>query len=374
MVGSRALAVYVTSHGFGHLNRAVAVINRVPRDVPVLIQSAPDLFEHWRDRLGRPASLEPHVSDAGAVNPPGNSADTDGPATLHRAAEVHASAMGRIDEYSDELRDSEVGAVLCDATPVPLVAASRAGVPGFLLSNFAWSEIYEPIAATLGGDWPRFVEDIRRAYRHATAIFRCAPHLSLAGLAPLIDVGMVVTSGRDRGDELRSTFGLSNPEKLVYLYLGRYGQDDYEWGRLAALGDRGVHFVGFHEAPDAAGRSPNLHVVRATDWNGADLSASSDVVVAKAGYGTVTEAMAAGTPLIYPPRAGFAEFRALAGALNAWGGGVPASRRAFDRLRIEGQIDRALAMRPGPPPWPIDGAARVAEHVSRICRGLPASN
>ena len=369
MQGPKALAVYVTSHGFGHLNRAVAAINRVPEDVPVVIRSAPDLFEHWRDRLSRPAALEPHVSDAGAVNPPGNSADTDGPATLRRAAEIHASALDQIDEYTDELRDGTVGAVLCDATPVPLVAAKRAGVPGFLLANFAWSEIYEPLAMTLGGDWPRFVEEIREAYRHATAIFRCAPHLSLERLAPLIDVGMVVTPARDRRGELRSMLGLTDSDKIIYLYLGRYGQDDYEWCRLAALADRGVHFVAFHGAPESAGAVSNLHVVRSTAWNGADLAASSDVVVAKAGYGTVSEAMAAGTPLIYPPRTGFAEFHALTSALNAWGGGVPVSRQAFDRLRIEDRIDHALALRPGPPPFPTDGAARVADHLTAVCRG-----
>src|SRR5271157_3981929 len=51
------LAFYVTSHGFGHLNRTVAVINHVPADLPVVIRSHPNLFPHWRERLTRPAEL-----------------------------------------------------------------------------------------------------------------------------------------------------------------------------------------------------------------------------------------------------------------------------------------------------------------------------
>ncbi|RUL87521.1 glycosyltransferase family protein [Tautonia sociabilis] len=371
MGATRALAAYVTSHGFGHLNRTVAVLNRLPEDVPLIIRSAPDLFDHWRERLRRPAELLPHVSDAGAVNPPGNSADTDGPASLERAARVHAEAMGRIDEYTDELRSGAVAAVLCDATPVPLVAARRAGVPGFLLGNFTWADIYHPHAKKMGGDWPTFVRELHRCYRHATAIFRCAPHLSMAGLAPIVDVGMVVTPGRDRRGELRAGLGLSERDRIVYMYLGRYGQDDYEWGRIARLGALGIHFVGFHEAPASAGPVPNLHVVPASEWTGADLAASADVVVAKAGYGTVCEAIVAGTPMIHPPRTGFAEYRALALALKSWGGGVPASRRAFDRLRIERLLDRAFALEPGPPPFPADGASRVATHLAAICRGQP---
>ena len=55
------LAVYVTSHGFGHLNRTAAVLNQVPAEVPVTIRSHSNLFEHWRERLisqGAPALAE----------------------------------------------------------------------------------------------------------------------------------------------------------------------------------------------------------------------------------------------------------------------------------------------------------------------------
>src|SRR5689334_15255293 len=91
------LAVYVTSHGFGHLNRAVAVINRIPAEIAVTIRSHPNLFAHWRERLRRPARLEPHVSDAGALNPTGDSQTTDGAATLELAARVHAEALEHLD-------------------------------------------------------------------------------------------------------------------------------------------------------------------------------------------------------------------------------------------------------------------------------------
>ena len=85
--------------------------------------------------------------------------------------------------------------------------------------------------------------------------------------------------------------------------------------------------------------------------------------MAKAGYGTACEAMVAGTPMIYPPRTGFAEHRALDRALRAWGGGIPASARDFAELRLERPLERAFALKPGPPPFPADGAARVAERL-----------
>src|SRR5690348_1757961 len=115
MTPRKSLVVYVTSHGFGHLNRTVAVLNQVPADISVVIRSHASLFEHWRERLRRPAELEPHVSDVGALNPPGDSQTTDGAATLELAVRVHAEAVGRVDDEADHLRDWNAGAVLCDA-------------------------------------------------------------------------------------------------------------------------------------------------------------------------------------------------------------------------------------------------------------------
>ncbi|MFO0960578.1 MAG: hypothetical protein U0800_24610 [Isosphaeraceae bacterium] len=365
------LVSYVTSHGFGHLNRTVSVLNRVPGDVPITIRCHPDLFDHWGERLRRPADLEAFVSDAGAINPPGDSAATDGPATLARAMQVHREALGRIDDEADRLRDLDAACILADAPPLPLVAARRAGIPGFLLTNFTWADIYEPHARRIGGEAPGFVRDLKAAYRQATALFRAEPALSMKWLPNQIEVGVVATRGRDRGKELRETLGLGRAEKLVYFYVGRYGQEAMGWDRIAKLGAFGFHFVGFHPAP--VGPLENLHVVPATEWTGAELAASADAIVAKAGYGSTGEAMLAGTPMIYPPRVGFAEHRALDRGLRAWGGGFPVPRRDFDAFRLEKPLGIAVGTKPGPPPYPADGSRRVAEHLARISRGIAAA-
>ena len=47
--------------------------------------------------------------------------------------------------------------------------------------------------------------------------------------------GMVVNQGRDRSGELRRLFGLKKTDKLVYIYIGRYGQSDLDWSRFTAV-------------------------------------------------------------------------------------------------------------------------------------------
>ena len=124
------LAVYVTSHGFGHFNRTAAVLNRVPADVAVTIRSHQDSFR----ALGRAAAaagrMEHYVSDVGAVGPQGDSTATDGAATLELAGRCHAEAMARLDDEVQKAGRAGTAAVLCDAPAVPLVAA-RARGPGF---------------------------------------------------------------------------------------------------------------------------------------------------------------------------------------------------------------------------------------------------
>lgn len=362
------LAFFVTSHGFGHLNRAVTVINKIPRSIPVVIRSHPNLFPNWGERLTRPAELVPHVSDAGAVNPPGNSTLTDGPASLALAAKVHAEAIARLDEDVRWLREQRIGAILCDAPPIPLLAAHRAGIPGFLLANFTWADIYEPYARSAGTAGRELVTDLRRIYRTATQVFRCEPALRMAWLPRQLNVGLVANPGRDRRKELHRSLGLKAEEKVVYFYVGRYGQDDLDWARLERFAGRGVHFVGYHAAP--VGKLTNLHLLSAAEWPGGDLIASADALVAKAGYGTVSEAMALGTPMIYPPRRGFSEFRALDRALRSWGGGIPVSSRQFSGFRLEQALDQAFALGHLPAPYATDGAARVAAHLAAICGGV----
>ena len=154
------IAFYVTSHGFGHLNRSVAVINRIPLDVPVTIRSDPSLFDHWGERLGRPAALEPHTSDVGAINPPGDSLPDRRPGHPGQGRRGPRSGDGPRRRGSRETPSTRGRPrSICDATPVPLVAAKRAGIPGFLLANFTWADIYLPHARKLGPDALQTVRD-----------------------------------------------------------------------------------------------------------------------------------------------------------------------------------------------------------------------
>ena len=145
------LAVYVTSHGFGHLNRTAAVLNRMPPTSGCRSGRTRTSSTTGGERVNRPIELEAHVSDAGAVNPPGDSAATDGPATLELAAQIHAEAMARLDDEVDWLRDAgDRRGALRRARPSPWWPPGGREIPGFLMANFTWADIYAPHARPSG--------------------------------------------------------------------------------------------------------------------------------------------------------------------------------------------------------------------------------
>jgi hypothetical protein len=360
------LVVYVTSHGFGHLHRTAAVLNQTPRDLPVVIKCHENLFAGWTERLTRPVELVPYVSDVGAIGPPGDSARVDPRATFEQALAMHKSVVKRLDDEADWLRDRGARLVLADAPALPLEAARRAGVGSFLLANFTWADIYAGHARKLGRSATQFVTELKRVYQSAGRLLRVEPALSMRWLNQQETLGMVVHPSRNRRRELASLLGLSSRARLVYAYLGRYGQADLDWSRLERYADKEIHFVSYH-GPDTAAPA-NLHLVPSADWPGGDLIASCDAILAKAGYGTATEAMASRTPMIYPPRRDFAEYRALDRALRGWGGGVPIAARAFHELALDHALKQALANKPGPAPFSAQGAQQVARRLVQCHR------
>jgi len=360
------VAVYVTNHGFGHINRVVAVLNQMPESVRITVRADSEVKSALKERLSRNFEFGVFPSDQGTVSPPGQNSRTDVPATFERLK----SRMEAIDQAATAeigwLLASGVTAVYADASPMPLAIADKAGIPAYLAANFTWNEIYADLLARTGeseisDDRRKFVasavDRMLAACRSAT-LLRCWPHTPMFDIGNRVeDVGLVVNPARRIRSELIERFGLGPETALIYFYVGRYGVEDLPWENLSDLPAR-FAFVGLH--PPGRALTGRFFTVDPSEFNGADLLASCDAAVVKAGYGAVAEAMAAGTPVIYPPRNGFYEFEYLDQALRAWPGGIPVSEHDFESLTLEAPLTAAVSGRAQPPDVPADGAARIA--------------
>lgn len=291
------------------------------------------------------------------VHPAGDSSRVDVAATIRRFARLAGKAESLIEREIEFLAGTGAGIVVCDIPSVPLVAASRLGLPALLLANFTWLEILSSYGAR---GWPArsALEFLANLYRHATALLRAQPAMRMNGFERVHELGLVCRPARPERSKLRRALGLPPDAKLIYVYVGRYGQADMDWGRVQKL--LPYHFVSYQRIEPP---SDNWHVADAAEWPANVLLASADACVCKAGYTTVADCMRARVPLVFPPRQGFAEHRVLRKALLAWGGGVTISGRQFRELRWRRALETACSIRPNQPPWPTDGAEKAAKLI-----------
>lgn len=358
---------YVSGHGLGHAARALGVCAALPAEVRLVVRSlSPRWF--WEGELPRPFEWHPQGLDAGAVQL--DNLRSDGPASLRRAAEVEEANRRRFDAERAFVEEIGADVVVCDIPPFPLRVAEAAGVPSALVANFTWVDIYRPYLPLIppGPERARLtalVDALAEGYRAASLILRTPLSMEMPELPRerVVDIPLITRSWTPRREALCRELAIPPGHRVALISVGLYGVD-LSWEQLGALPR--TTFVAFN-AP-AAARSW-VRPLAYPAWRSQDVTASVDAVVAKAGYGTLAECMAAGTPLIFPPRPSFAEHEALAAGARAWGGGVGVDEARFRSLELGEALDAACAVAPLPVVR-CDGGPVAAAHILALANGI----
>lgn len=322
---------YISSHGYGHAARASQVIAALPADARIIVRSEVDPAFITRES-GRKVKFISGRFDTGVMQK--DNRTLDWPATFAEAHKVQREAVaGMLDEV-DLLRKHRADIVVCDVPPFPLEVARMAGLPSVVVGNFTWVDIFsregkkQQEARELAEIW-------REQYALATLAVRTPPAFPMNYFPHITTVEPIARRGKNIRPELLRELGMPRNQKLVLLYFGTFGDDE-----LVIPDEEGVTFVSMTPMPKPAVQiDPNR-------WHFPDVVASAHAVIAKPGYGTVGEAMANGTPLIYNPRTEFAEYAVLREAIAEWGGGVQMPLRNLTEGRWTAALNAAFSLRP----------------------------
>jgi L-arabinokinase len=89
-------------------------------------------------------------------------------------------------------------------------------------------------------------------------------------------------------------------------------------------------------------------------------------MIAKLGYGSVSECMLNGKPIIYLPRTFFAEYPILEAAVTQWGGGIKIKTEEFYKLHWDNALEIAenLTLKP----VTSDGVEQVVKIIESTFR------
>jgi hypothetical protein len=350
----RSLAVYVSSHGFGHATRISEVVagflERVAEcAVHVRTTAPPWLFPASEGRL----RVHSVATDVGMVQPHGLTIDFA--ATIARLDELEARWDERLAAEAAWLDEVHAGLVLGDLPPLALAAAARAGLAGVGLANFSWDWIY---GRYVERD-PRFAVHAERAaacYAAARRLYRLPFHAPMPVFFSIVDVPLIARRCRLSRAEARDRLGLPAAGPLVLLSFGGLGPPAIEVSRFADLSR-----VSFVATEAYAHAPPNLIYLERARLDYAMLLRASDVVVTKPGWGILAASLVNAVRVLYTTREDFPETPVLVDALRAHATAEPIAIEDLVRGEIRDRLEALLARPVAETELAADGAARVAE-------------
>jgi L-arabinokinase len=345
------LAVYVSGHGFGHSTRTAEVLAALRAQEPGLriavSTSAPEfLFE------GLEAAVRPLSCDVGLIQRGPLVIDED--ATAAACAAFAQAWPDLLEREARWLRESGARLVLGDIPPLAFAAARDAGVPSVALGNFSWDWIYRELAHGRAG----MIEAAQAAaasYGSAGLLLELPFAGDLRAFPRRERIPMVARRPHVPRAQARAALGLQAERPAVLFSFGGFGfgKNRRDRDSLEALRRR---FQLLDELDVTRERLGSLGLVYQ------DVVGAVDVVITKPGYGIVTDAIAAGTRLVYTGRGDFPEYPVMVEEMPRY---LPVACVSGDDLRsgrLEGALDDVLSR-----PWPdrprIDGAAVAASRI-----------
>ncbi len=326
------IAIICSAHGFGHLTRQLALGEQLLAlgAQPVYFTAAPESLV----RASLPAAeVRRWVVDVGLVQADGLRADVEATRELLERV-CGEAAIGRL---AAALTGFDRAVV--DCAPAALEACRRAGLPALAVGNFDWAWIYRHYPP-LEGWAERFA-----AWQAPHPAIALSPGPGMRGFAseePWPALGRVRPPRRV----------VSPGERGVLVSFGGFGLSDLD-RRLPVI--PGVRYI--LSAPLPRLDRPDCAHVAGVPYPA--LVAGADAIFTKPGYGILTEASLAGTPIAWVDRSDWPESAYL--ELEMWKRG--------DVKVTEGLV-RALSRLwswPPPVPTPSGGAAALAR---RVLRGL----
>ena len=300
------LAVFVSSHGFGHASRSCAVLEQLcdlePRVQVELFTRIPEWFFA---SLGQHLHFHELDCDLGLVQT--DAFEVDYRATL-------SSLSDRLPFQSDLIQDlaqrvSALGcqAVLCDIAPLGLAVAKAARLPSILVENFTWDWIYSGLAQQAPA-LESYATLLRPLFTGAELHIQtepvCLPAENAHRVAP------IARNFRMSALETRNALSVPSADPLVFITMGgtpigfpflEQLKDSFPEIRFAVSG-----------ASETIETDRNLTLLPVRGpLHHPDLVRAADLVIGKAGYSTIAEVHAAGVPFGCFIRANYPEMGPL---------------------------------------------------------------
>jgi hypothetical protein len=285
----KTIAYYISDYGYGHASRSIAVIRKLLNHPEInIIVCHSFAISFIKESLSSPRITYRNIkTDIGyflkkdSIHP-----DKD---LLFKEYKNYVQNWERyIVQEREFLTENCVKLVISDISPLPFDAAEVLGIPSVGISNFTWYTAYQGLI-----DDNELVT-FKEAYEKMTYFY------SLATSQEQWDIKTSVYGFYSREFDLKEVKrirGLVNPQgnkRIVFLGLGM----KIDVGTLNQLpiwdNPNCVFFVSSNIHVDR----PNIFPIPSDYLESQNYIAASDLVISKAGWGIIGEALSADVPLL----------------------------------------------------------------------------
>lgn len=354
-----ALLYYITGHGYGHAMRSALVIE-------AMLARQPDMQVHVRtaaprrifDSLGSRVHYHDVALDPGSIEI--DALTIDWAATLRAVRETIDRKVAIVARERQFIADQGIGLIVADIPFLAGYVAEAAGLPAWAVGNFTWDWIYQaqlddpedPILQIATAGYQKMTGLLRLPFPHPTPQFR-----------QVIDVPLITAA------TCQARRSPAEPPCVLIAQRGGVCPGAIE---RAVRSCPELRFIGWNIQGDVQGKAkasrlaelPNLRLIGPED--GASFNevlAGCDAVISKPGHGIVSDCIALGVGLLWPPRDYFREDAMLIRLSTPYLRSRPIARNAF----LDGDWrDDLLTLLAQPRPnqtLPIHGAAVIARHL-----------
>lgn len=355
------IAYFITPHGFGHAARASAVMNAIYRRWPfvffdIFTQTPAWFFENG---LCAPFAWHAETTDIGLSQTSPFSFDAD--KTIADLAGFLPFPESRLSRLRDALIQAECRLVICDISPLGIIAARSADLPSALVENFTWDWIYAHYLEEERRFEP-YIRQLAEIYELADLRYQaepvCREHTRRLLVPP------VAREPKSERVTARRQLGIDGDGPLVLVTMGGIAGARPETRHYRNYPE--VVFVMPSDAPDLPdhGRMEEnrLLLPHRSSLYHPDIMGAADAVIGKAGYSTVAEAYRAGVPFGYILRSDFRESPVLEAFIQNHMPGLKIPEADYASGRWLGRLPALLAM-PRAKVETQNGAEVIAEDI-----------
>ena len=282
------IAFYISSHGFGHLTRCLAIIKKLldteNYEIYLVcgesqVQFAKIYLKEYENRL----KYSICDTDVGLINKDGT-LEVDTERLTESLKEYSRNIENKvIDELNKiKINKLKIEKVICDITPIGFLVGKELKAETIGISNFTWLDQYEALGIN-----KEILEKLYEAYSYCDRFIEYSLALELTGINCKKEKSGFISREIDgeKVKNIKERYG-----KSIYIGVGKSA----DLGKIEILNFDGTVF--YTSGIEIEGSGFNKEKLPFDILDMQNYVAASETAIIKAGWGTIAECMVGHTP------------------------------------------------------------------------------